>query len=115
MNNERYREAIDWFFNGDVGTSSKTILAHMIEINWTGKYGKYNHPHDPSDFNRCLELLERFPEFSPRLNELSSISPYWAVLVLHWNEIENLMHCDRRAAYNTMQKIYDTVDHDKNA
>lgn len=112
MDSGRYRDIVEWFFNGNVGASSKVILAHMIGMKWK-KESRLYHPADTSDFNRCLELLKRFPEFRPRLHELSCVSPYWSTLVSHWNEIESLMSRDRNAAFFKMRKIYDAVRNNK--
>ena len=76
--------AIEWLFNGKVGSSSKTILSQMLNIPFWG----HRHPLDPDDFNRCVQLLELFPEYRPRLQQMSAVSLEWVPIVAYWNEIE---------------------------
>lgn len=78
------RRAIGWLLNGDVGTSSKAILTHMLGIEKEGSFGT---PSDPSDFNRCLLLIELFPEWKPRLSEMSQHNR-WEPLVSNWAALE---------------------------
>jgi len=51
--------------------------------------GIADHPHDASDFGRCLELLDAVPEWSNRVNELAEISPTWAKITASWSVIES--------------------------
>lgn len=95
-------KAIDWLNNGRVGMSSSTMCATLfpqlknhhkfknkkdehgnVEINW---------PHDNSDFDRCMNFLERIPESRTRLNELKSLSKEWNNLVDKWDAIESLIN-----------------------
>jgi len=76
-----------WLASDRTGVSSK-YMAHVL----TGKTlgAKYAHPHDPSDFGRCLGLLEAVPAFRDRLSMMSAESGEWDRLVHSWNEIERL-------------------------
>lgn len=76
-----------WLASDRVGSSSK-YMAHVL----TGKTwgAKYAHPHDPSDFGRCLGLLEAVPAFRDRLSMMSAESGEWDRLVHSWDEIERL-------------------------
>lgn len=40
---------------------------------------------------RCRKLLAAVPEFRPRLGEMASVSPVWAVLVQEWDALCALM------------------------
>lgn len=73
-----------WLLDGDVGMSSKAIYYHM-----TGRADDdgYNHPHDPSDLNRCLLLLDLIPEWESRMPEMAARSKQWAALAFNWSEI----------------------------
>jgi len=76
-----------WLASDRTGLSSK-YMAHVL----TGKTlgAKYAHPHDPSDFGRCLGLLEAVPAFRDRLSMMSAESGEWDRLVHSWDEIERL-------------------------
>ena len=79
----------NWLANGNRGISSEAITSHLTGINFRGPWG-LGHPYDPSDFGRCMELLEAVPEFRPRLKEMAEVSPVWAELVENWDELEKL-------------------------
>ena len=46
-------------------------------------------PHDPDDFGRCHRLLQAFPEWRSRLDEMRA-HPGWGPLVDAWSELEAL-------------------------
>lgn len=76
--------ATKWLLKGQIGLSSKSMLAaHLgdttVEI---------NHPYDPSDFNRCLLMLEMVPEARGSFDEIAKLSPVWARLIERWGEVE---------------------------
>ncbi len=76
-----------WLAEGEIGLSSQTIAF------WVG-FGvlpeDHNHPLDPSDFNRCLKLLETAPGLRPNLHKMASLSPEWSRLIEHWDAIETV-------------------------
>jgi len=47
-----------------------------------------SHPYDPSDFNRCLLLLDAVPEIRRHMDKVAEISDAWARLVERWDEVE---------------------------
>jgi hypothetical protein len=49
-----------WLASDRVGLSSK-YMAHVMSGGTLG--AMYAHPHDPSDFGRCLGLLDAVPAF----------------------------------------------------
>lgn len=71
-----------WLNSRDTGLSSEAIFHFM-----TLAVPPQHHPHDPADLGRCLRLLERFPEWKPRMPELAAHDPYWAALLRQWDEI----------------------------
>ncbi len=80
------QKIIEWLNTGKTGLSSKTMayvaLGHVPDYCW--------EPADPADLNRCLLLLESAPivrEFFPKIRELS---PEWAAIIDHWDELEKL-------------------------
>ena len=75
-----------WRRTDQVGASSDFMAAKL------GNAGirEYAHPHDPSDFGRCLTLLEAAPELREKLPEMAGESAEWAALVSCWDELESL-------------------------
>jgi hypothetical protein len=98
--------AIQWLANGERGLSSETIFEtltgmHCKDHRWSG-FNDY--PHDPDDLRRCVLLLERVPEFIPRLREMRAVSPTWARLVDAWDELTALLKAE--APSGTAPKCY---------
>lgn len=80
-------EAREWLATGERGTSSETIFGRLTGV----KFKTESHPHDPEDLRRCRLLLEQIPEFRPRFAEVAKVSPEWAAIVAHWDELCSLM------------------------
>lgn len=77
------QRAQNWIVNGRVGSSSRTIWAHMMGATESRK----SYPHDPDDLNRCLLLLDLIPEWAPRMAEMAQHGPQWKGLAERWDEI----------------------------
>jgi hypothetical protein len=80
------RPIVEWFLSDDTGVSSEAILGHMTGC---GEAVRASHwgamaPSDPADLGRCLRLLERFPEWKPRIAEMAVYGPDWAGLCAQW-------------------------------
>src|SRR5690606_17657690 len=67
---------IRWFGEGEVGLSSTAMALAIV-----GLPGPRNHPWDPDDLDRCLQLLECVPEGRTRLQSVAALSPTWSRLV----------------------------------
>ncbi len=86
----------EWILTGEVGISSKTIWAVMMGVvkepmrcdGW-----HYDTPRDPDDFSRCYKLIQLFPEWKSRLNEVSRIFPKWTPYIREWDKLTNLYIC----------------------
>lgn len=78
--------ACRWIVSGDTGTSSRTIWGVMMN----GGHDDDSVPYDSSDFGRCFRLLERIPEWRPRLLEVAKEHPRWRRLVAAWPQMEDL-------------------------
>ena len=83
------KAAVTWIISRDTGISSETIWAHMVGVEPRDR--SYNYPHDPADLGRCLRLLQRIPEWRPRIGEMSARGPVWAALVARWDDLEASM------------------------
>jgi len=77
-----------WLPSDRTGLSS--IWMAKTLTGYCGPPAKYAYPHDPSDFNRCLGLLNACPELRERLPEMADTGPEWAALVANWDELEAL-------------------------
>jgi hypothetical protein len=94
-----------WITGDDTGASSKTLWGVMM-----GSPPKSpSSPSDGGDLGRCLRLLELIPEWRARLGEMSSVSPYWAALVKHWDEL-SARHAQDRDVYQRMRQILDPIE-----
>jgi hypothetical protein len=79
-----------WILGNDTGVSAKTIWAVMMgETPEDIPFG-YDVPHDPADFGRCYRLLNRFPEWKSRLNEVAEKFPKWGPMVREWGKMTQL-------------------------
>ena len=106
-----------WITNGEVGTSSKTIWAVMMDC--VDKHGpnawyEYGVPHDPADFSRCWKLLKLIPEWRVRLPEVAEVFPVWIGFVREWDQLtkmyEDALMSDTGKApemYEFMEKLED--------
>jgi hypothetical protein len=75
-------KATQWLLSNDTGSSSKTMCRFFLLGEARG-----STPSDWDDFGRCYRLLERIPEWRPRVQELQVI-PGWEILAQNWVEIE---------------------------
>lgn len=81
---------------GGVGLSSKAIWAVMMGVPVDFGFGD-THPRDPSDFDRCVKLLNLCPEWRSRMSEMREVSPKWAALVEEWDSLESRYPIDGRS------------------
>jgi len=81
-----------WLQGTDTGVSSRAIFARMTSPaqDVSDLPIECHHPLDPDDFGRCYRLFQMFPEWRLRIKEMRRVSPQWASLVDHWNELEKL-------------------------
>ena len=79
--------AQNWIVSGRVGQSSKAIWTHMMGVTVVPDGFGTRYPLDPDDLNRCLMLLDRIPEWAPRMHEMATYSQQWAGLAANWDEI----------------------------
>lgn len=101
---------ITWMAGRDTGLSSIAIAEHMATGRCDGSY-----PHDPSDLGRCLRLLERFPDWKPRISEMGKYGKVWRAYAARWDDLQAAMsgevgidwHKGRSAlnTYNLMKDI----------
>jgi hypothetical protein len=82
--------AAEWMAVGHHGLSSATLFFHATGVRpgyLRDRNTPVDHPHDPSDLNRCLLLIDMAPEIGTKLPVMRDVSPQWAVLVAHWDDL----------------------------
>ena len=77
---------LEWLANGETGISSKCMAFAALGIRAEYQYA----PSDPSDFNRCLLLVERVPEIKKKFSEIAKISNEWNAVIENWDSIRQL-------------------------
>lgn len=102
------QKAMHWLLNANTGLSSECLMATML--NGGPVEGKswetHFHPRDSGDFNRCVGLLDAVPEFRERLDLMKQISKEWAILVEHWEELEELLKADKQINPRSAPQTY---------
>lgn len=78
-----------WLATGRHGISSETMFTVLTGVNAV-RSRDFSHPHDPADFERCVNLLHEVPELRPLLPNMASVSKEWHALINHWDQIESL-------------------------
>ena len=68
-----------WFGSDHVGLSSVYMARD-----------EHAYPHDPSDFWRCLKLLDAVPALRSHIGAMATCGPIWAAYVEHWHEMAAL-------------------------
>jgi hypothetical protein len=86
-----------WLRSDDTGISSLTMawkLGPLVGRAVNSPRHGPDHPSDPSDFGRCVGLLEAAPEMRSHLPAMAEVSPVWARLVASWDELEGLYRAE---------------------
>ena len=102
--NEPQAKYLEWYRSYQTGISSETIFEVMTGI----PVRRHDMPYDPSDFSRCYELLERFPEWKPRLHEVSARFPRWKGLIDNWDKLTELYEEEKPTG--EAPKLYKLID-----
>jgi hypothetical protein len=89
-----------WFASDETGLSSRALARALHGAAFPGVPLPHScrgrgdaggeHPHDPSDFGRCLAVLAAEPSLRARLPAAAALSPVWSRLVAAWDELEAL-------------------------
>lgn len=102
----------EWLANGERGLSSEAIVQRLtgtpVDTQWD-ENGVTDHPRDPSDFRRCVELLKNVPEARPHLHLMADVSPQWARLVAHWADLENLLAEEEHDPDGHASRLYRSI------
>lgn len=76
----------EWAAGRDTGVSSMTIYSVMMGV----PVDRMDVPHDPDDFGRCYRLLQLFPAWRKRLDQVTEYYPIWSRMVEEWSALELL-------------------------
>lgn len=93
-------KVIEWLMGYDTGISSKA----MVSV-FTGKAAKglwdMDTPRDPDDFGRCYRMMNQFPEWYSRLDEIPEVFPNWGPMIGAWPELCAMYEkvCDDEGRY----------------
>ena len=111
-----------WLASDDTGMSSlamarrlcQEVGGHQPRIPLKRYSDGCEHPSDPSDFGRCIRLLEAVPQLREHLPSMAGLSPVWAAYVARWDEMEKLYRDEFPTGsapklYALMQSIRDQV------
>lgn len=63
-----------------------TIYSVMMDV----PIDRADVPHDPDDFGRCYRLLQLFPAWRERLDQVAEYYPIWSRMVEEWSALELL-------------------------
>lgn len=91
---------IEWLMGDDTGISSKA----MVSV-FTGKAIRNplnrSTPRDPDDFGRCYRMMNLFPEWYARIDEIPEALPNWGPMIGAWPELCAMYEkvCDERGRY----------------
>lgn len=93
-----------WLANGERGVSSETMFYHLsLSESFELEYA--DTPSDPSDFNRCHQLLQAVPHFKARLNQMKDVSDVWANLVENWDKLTQMLEQNKTEQWKNHQTI----------
>lgn len=97
----------EWIISDDTGISSKTIWAVMMDcVPEEYPWHKFDVPHDPSDFGRCYRLLQKFPEWKARLEEVAAQFTKWIPMVREWDALTALYEEEIQNESKRAPKLY---------
>lgn len=97
---------LEWQTQNKVGVSSASMAAVAVGL---GKpfYGSYfQHPYDPADFNRCVNLVNTIPEIREHFDAIGQKIPAFKNILENWDELKNLLDEEKRNADGRAPKTY---------
>ena len=84
---------IQWLAYGQTGLSSKTIA--FTALGYMPHGIKFAYPGDPSDFQRCLWLLDFEPKTREAFPKLAAVNAQWESLIDHWGELKEMFEKEK--------------------
>jgi len=90
-----------WLASDDVGESSRfmaSVLSGAFKANFA-------IPYDPSDFGRCVRMIEVVPELKGRIHLMCEHGPMWTAVADNWERWSVMLEYSRKELYEEM-KLY---------
>ncbi|MFA5999974.1 MAG: hypothetical protein WC783_03290 [Candidatus Paceibacterota bacterium] len=84
-----YRAIIIWLMDGEVGLSSKAMLSVWLKENYCPVDIRTDHPLDPADLKRCMDMMDQF--YFIKIESMKDISKEWCILVDNWDKLTTLL------------------------
>ena len=103
----------EWIINGETGISSRTMWSAINGVALKGSFykkgglGKYDVPHDPSDFNRCLKYVHDTGVTKEQLQIVKEVFPWWSPFIDNWEKIVEVFKSELHL--RAMHKTYDYI------
>jgi hypothetical protein len=103
----RIENFAEWLACGERGESSNAIVARVTGMP-VGNYGvrSTGYPHDPSDFRRCMQLINQYPVLRSKLHQMRDVSAQWMQIVDHWDELEAIYETEHQRADGNAPLLY---------
>jgi hypothetical protein len=79
----------EWFAGNDTGLSSKCVALFL-----SAGVSNGSTPSDLNDWGRCMRLLERIPEWKPRMAEMAEAGGGWPALAKRWAELSGVWEAE---------------------
>ena len=101
---------IAWACSDEVGMSSVFMarrLAPLAGLQFPGHRipDEPAYPYDPSDFGRCMGLLDAVPELRLHIAKMAEYGKVWAAYVEHWDALETLFGENAPKLYARMKEL----------
>lgn len=101
----------EWLNCDETGQASLYMASRLMAGTTEIGIARYAHPLDPSDFGRCVKMLDAVPGVRPSLQNMASCSAHWKELVENWAELETLYREEYPTGeapklYARMQELY---------
>ena len=94
MKKKHLKRAMKWLLLGKTGLSSRAIVTV-----WLGSEDLIDHPHDPSDFLRCVKMLAYLDFIDIKI--MRGKSPEWTRFVDRWGELNALLDAEYGSGVGT--------------
>ena len=90
MNAHDIKAVGEWMTSWDTGVSSETMAAIALGA----EKGRFDAPHDPSDFGRCYRLVQKVPAIRGAFSRIGELVPAFAGILREWDELCRLYERD---------------------
>jgi hypothetical protein len=84
------RKVVKWTAGPNTGLSSEAMAYCAVDITRDDHWADFgpNIPHDPTDFNRCLLLVDQIPEIRDHFPKIAAMAPEWKKVIDNWDRVK---------------------------